>query len=78
MRENQLLPYHGVLFLQLAIRDHLHAPSHTGRILHTTAFVIPAVEHWLEQYRYMTKIVVHNNRSQISISSTQTSCAKIQ
>ena len=32
---------------RLAVRDLLYAPS--DRITHTTAFVTPVVEHWLER-----------------------------
>ena len=32
---------------QLAARDLLYAPSHF--ILHTTAFITPVMEHWLER-----------------------------
>ena len=35
-----------VYYFWLTARDFLHAPSH--RIVHTTAFVTTAVEHWLE------------------------------
>ena len=39
-RENPLLPLRGLGFLKCTIPD---------RIAHTMAFVIPVVEHWLEQ-----------------------------
>ena len=42
-RENPLLP-HGLLFQQRFF--YMHHP--TDRIIHTTAFVPPVVEHWLE------------------------------
>ena len=41
------LPPHGLTF-RLAARVLLYAPSH-DRIAHTTAFVTPVVEHWLER-----------------------------
>ena len=34
---------------RLAARVLLYAPSHRERIIHTTAFVTPVVEHWLER-----------------------------
>ena len=41
----------------------MHHP--TDRITHTTAFVTPVVEHWLEReipftYNIMGKIIAHN------------------
>ena len=42
------LPPHGLLFLIKKQRFfYMHHPTH--RIAHTTAFVTPVVEHWLEQ-----------------------------
>ena len=43
---NPLLPHR--LFLSINSNVLLYAPS-TGRITHTTAFVTPVVEHWLER-----------------------------
>ena len=40
-----LVPPHGLLFL-ISSKDYIHHP--TGRIAHSTAFVTPIVEHWLE------------------------------
>ena len=42
------LPPHGLLFL-ISSKGffYMHHPTH--RIAHTTAFVIPVVEHWLER-----------------------------
>ena len=34
---------------RLTARVLLYAPSHADRITHTTAFVTPVVEHWLER-----------------------------
>ena len=45
-RGNPLPPPHGLLFV-LEARVILYAPSH--RIAHTTTFVIPVVEHFLER-----------------------------
>ena len=42
------LPPHQLLFFLLAARVILYAPP-TDRITHTTPFVTPVVEHWLER-----------------------------
>ena len=44
-----MLPPHG-LFFPISSKVLLYASSHilTDRITHTTAFVTPVVEHWLE------------------------------
>ena len=42
-----LLPPHGLLFLINSKFFYMHHP--TDRIVHTTAFVTPVVEHWLER-----------------------------
>ena len=47
-REETRCRHMGYTFL-LAARVLLYAPFHTDRIAHTTAFVTPVVEHWLEQ-----------------------------
>ena len=41
------LPPHGLLFPISSKGSYMHHP--TDRIIHTTAFVIPVVEHWLER-----------------------------
>ena len=41
------LPPHGLLFLISSNGSFMHHP--TDKITHTTAFVTPVVEHWLEQ-----------------------------
>ena len=41
------LPPHGLLFLINSRGSFIHYP--TDRIAHTTAFVTPVVEHWLER-----------------------------
>ena len=45
-----LLPQHRLLFLLVSF-IYMHLP--TARITHTTAFVIPVVEYWLEQGYYI-------------------------
>ena len=42
-----LLPPHGLLFLISSKGSYVHHP--TDRITHTTGFVTPIVEHWLER-----------------------------
>ena len=46
-RGNHLSPLHCVLFLISSKGFYMYCP--TDRITHTTAFVIPTVEHWLER-----------------------------
>ena len=46
-RENPLLPP-GLLF-QISSKASFYIHHPTGRITHTTAFVTPVVEHWLER-----------------------------
>ena len=46
-QRGNLLPPHRLLFSISSIVFYMHHP--TDRITHTTAFVIPVVEHWLEQ-----------------------------
>ena len=45
-RENPMQPLHGLLFLLAARVLFIHHP--TDRTTHTTAFVTPIMEHWLE------------------------------
>ena len=47
-RGNLLPPLHGLLF-PINSRGSFICTTPTGRIAHTTAFVIPVVEHWLER-----------------------------
>ena len=48
MRRNPLLSLHGLFFsISSKISFYIHNP--TNRIVHTTAFVTPVVEHWLER-----------------------------
>ena len=42
------LPPHGLLFL-ISSNGFFYMHHPTGRIAHTTAFVTPVVEHWLER-----------------------------
>ena len=42
-----LLPPHGLLF-SISSKDSFYIYHPTDRIAHTTAFVTPVVEHWLE------------------------------
>ena len=42
------LPPHGLLF-SINSKGSLYAPSHRQNLTHTTAFVTPVVEHWLER-----------------------------
>ena len=46
-KRGYLLPPHGLLFLINSKVFYMHHP--TDRIAHTTAFVKPVVEHWLER-----------------------------
>ena len=50
-----LLPPHGLLFSISSKVFYMHHP--TDRIAHTTAFVTPVVEHWLE--REITQWIHH-------------------
>ena len=45
-RGNPLPPLHGLLFL-ISSKQSFTLP--TNRMVHTTAFILPVVEHWLER-----------------------------
>ena len=42
------LPPHGLPF-PISSKDYFYMHHPTDRIIHTTAFVIPVMEHWLER-----------------------------
>ena len=51
------LPPHGLLF-PISSKGFFYMHHHTDRIAHTTAFVTPVVEHWLERELWVGKLPV--------------------
>ena len=47
-RENPLLPLHG-LFFSISSKESFICTITIDRIAHTTVFVTPVMEHWLER-----------------------------
>ena len=52
------LPPHGLLF-PINSKGSFICTIPTGRIAHTTAFVTPVVEHWLERENIQNKLLYH-------------------
>ena len=56
-----LLPPHRLLF-PISSKGYFYMHHPTDRIAHTTAFVSPVVEHWLEREIHITRSVVMINK----------------
>ena len=48
------------------VKDHSDSEDHIDRIAHTTAFVTPVVEHWLERNIWRIDLTTHRTMSERS------------
>ena len=63
------LPPHGLLFPISSMVFYMHHPP--DRITHTTAYVTPVVEHWLQRERlgtYMNRLLIHHSDKNPSLA----------
>ena len=60
------LPPHGLLF-PISSKGSFYMHHPIDRIVHTTAFVTPVVEHWLERENSFTNLIIQFNGILINV-----------